>query len=84
MRGTSYARANQSKRPVSSFSDEEDEIVGHVPHYIISLLSSFLKRDCNKGFAEVTGNALNCGAGYGMEVACKYRLYGLHEYITRL
>ena len=26
------------------------------------------------GFAEVTGNALNHGAGYGMEVPCKYTI----------
>ena len=63
---------------------KEDEIVGHVHYNITSLLSSFLKRDCNKGFAEVTGNALNRGAGYGLEVPCKYRLYGPREYISRL
>ena len=63
---------------------KEDEIVGHVPYNITSLLSTFLKRDCSKGFAEVTGNALNRGAGYGMEVPCKYRLYGPCEYIAKL
>ena len=63
---------------------KEDEIVGHVPYNITSMLSSFLRRDCNKGFAEVTGNALNRGARYGMEVPCKYRLCGPREYIARL
>ena len=58
--------------------------MGHFPYNITSLLSSFLRRDCNKGFGEVTGNALNRGAGYGMEVPCKYRLYGPREYIARL
>jgi len=32
---------------------KEDEIVGHVPYNITSLLSTFLKRDCNKGYARL-------------------------------
>ena len=36
----------------------EDEIVGHVPFNIASVLSQFLRRDCNQGFVEVTGKAL--------------------------
>ena len=32
---------------------KENEIVGHVPFNISSLISQFLRRDCNKGFAEV-------------------------------
>ena len=57
---------------------KEDEIVGHVPYNITSMLSSFLRRDCSKGFAEVTGNALNRGAGYGMEFLANidYRIAG--------
>ena len=39
---------------------KEAEIVGHVPYNITSLLSNFLRRDCNKRFAEVTGNARWC------------------------
>ena len=36
---------------------KEGDIVGHVPYNIISsLLSTFLKRECNKGFVEVTGS----------------------------
>ena len=46
--------------------------------------SRFLRRDCNNGFVEVTGNCVNRGAGYGMEVPCIYRLYGLHVYVERL
>ena len=44
----------------------------------------FLRRDCNKGFAEVTGNCVNRGARYGMEVPCICRLYGPTIYIQRL
>ena len=50
--------------------------MGHVPYSISSLLSYFLQRDCNKGFSEVTGPAINREAGYEMEVPYKYRLYG--------
>lgn len=63
---------------------KETEVVGHVPYNISSALSMFLQRDCNKGFVEVTGNCVNRGAGYGMEVPCIYRLYGPTIYIQRL
>ena len=36
--------------------------------------TAFLRRDINKGFAEVTGDKVNRGAGYGLEVPCTYRL----------
>ena len=55
-------------------------MVGHVPYNISSLLSNFLKRDSNKGFAKVIGNCINHGAGYGMDVPCTYKLYGPWEY----
>lgn len=63
---------------------KETEVVGHVPYNISSAVSMFLRRDCNKGFAEVTGNSVNRGAGYGMELPCIYRLYGPTIYIQRL
>ena len=33
---------------------------------------------------EVTGAVVNRGAGYGMEVTCKYRLYGPKTYVERV
>lgn len=63
---------------------KETEIVGHIPYNISSALSMFLRRECNKGFSEVTGKCVNRGAGYGMEVPCIYRLYGPPVYIQRL
>ena len=27
---------------------------------------------------------MNCGAGYGMEVPCKYHLYGTRAYVERV
>ena len=55
----------------------EAVIVGHVPHNLAPRLSAFLRRDVNKAFAQVTGDKINRGAGYGLEVPCVYRLYGL-------
>ena len=55
---------------------KEDEIVDHMPYNIASVISQFLRRDCNKGFVKVNGNKLIRVAGYGLEVPCTYRLYG--------
>ena len=51
--------------------------VGHVPFNLASIISAFLKRSCNKGLVEVTGNRVNRGADYGLEIPCKYHFYGL-------
>ena len=59
----------------------KDEVVGHVPYDIASVISQFLRRNCNKGFAEVSGEKLNRGAGYGLEIPCVYHLYGSQPYI---
>ena len=37
----------------------ESKVVGHVSYNISLLLSNFLKRECNKGFVEVTGSRVN-------------------------
>ena len=63
---------------------KEQEIVGHVPYNIASVISHFLSRDCNKGFVEVTGGAVNRGAGYGLEIPCVYRLYVPKVYTDRI
>ena len=63
---------------------KEDKIVGHVPYNIASVISQFLRRDCNKGFVQVTGNKVNRGAGNGLEVPCTYRLYGPRPFIERI
>ncbi len=51
---------------------QEDTIVGHVPKNLASRLLHFLTRDTCKAFAEVTGNRVNRGAGYGLEIPCTY------------
>ena len=59
-------------------------IVGHVPQNLAARLSLFLRRDMNKAFAEVKGDRINRGAGYGLEVPCVYRLYGPKMYTERM
>lgn len=65
----------------------EDDIHGWscaFQYIIASVLSQFLRRDCNQGFVEVTGEKVNRGAGYGLEIPCTYKLYGPNPYIERL
>ena len=59
-------------------------VVEHVPYTLAPLFSHFLRRSCNKGTAEVTGDKVSRGAGYGLEIPCKYRLYGPEVYIKRV
>ena len=43
---------------------KDGQIVGHMPYNLAPTVSQFLRRDINKGFAEVTGGKVNRGAGY--------------------
>ena len=47
-------------------------------------MSRFLKRDVNIAYAKVTGEKINRGAGYGLEIPCVYQLYGPREYIDKM
>ena len=58
------------------------ETVGLVPFNLAPIVSAFLKRSCNKGLVEVTGNRVIRGAGYGLEIPCKYHVYGSIQYRT--
>ena len=60
------------------------EVGGHVPYNLALPLSQFLQREFNKGTCEVTGDKLNRGAGYGIEMPCVYRLYGPQPFIACL
>ena len=62
----------------------ESELVGDVTFNISSVISQFLRRDCNKGFLKVTGPKVNRGAGYGLEIPCIYKLYGPKLYVDRI
>ena len=59
-------------------------VVGHVPYNLAPTFSQFLKREFNKATVEVTGDRVNRGAGYGLEVPCKYRLYGPKPYTDKI
>ena len=50
----------------------------------LAVLSAFLKRDVSKGLVEVTGLKINRGAGYGLEIPCKYHFYGAKSLIDKL
>ena len=62
----------------------DEQIVGHIPYNLAPTIEMFLRRDVNKGFAEVTGTKVNRGAGYGLELPCKYKFYGPKLYCDRL
>ena len=64
--------------------DAGSRVVGHVPFKLAPTVSNFLKRSVNKGTVEVTGQRVNRGAGYGVEIPCKYGLYGPEVYIDKL
>ena len=70
-----------SQSDTDSVVQTEGEIVGHVPYNLAPAVSHFLRRDMNKGFAEVTGGKVNRGAGYGLEVPC---IYGPKAYTDRM
>ena len=62
----------------------EGHVVGHLPFNIAPTISRFLNRSINKGTVEVTGKRINRGAGYGLEIPCKYRLYGSKRHVDIL
>ena len=48
-------------------------VVGHVPYNLAPIFSLFLARQSNKGTVEITGEKVNVGAGYSLEMPCIYR-----------
>lgn len=63
---------------------KDGQIVGHVPYNLSNIVTQFLRRTFNTGFAEVTGQYVNRGAGYGLEVPCVYKFYGPKPFISKL
>ena len=59
-------------------------VVGHVPKTLASVISQFLKRDCNKRVVNITGTRINRGGGFGLEAPCIFWLYGPEAYLRRL
>ena len=62
---------------------KDDIVVVHVPYNMAPSLSQFLRRDINKAFAEVMGEKVNRGVGYGLynNTLCASPLWtqGLHR-----
>lgn len=59
---------------------DDGVVVGHAPTNLASIVFHFLSQDGNTALAEITGNKVNQGAGYGPEVPCLYRFYGLQRF----
>ena len=55
-------------------------VVGHVPYNLAPRLSRFLL----KAFAKVTGQKVNRGVGYGLEVPCIHRWYRPKVYVDKI
>ena len=55
---------------------KDSTIVGHVPLSHSKIISCFLRKVGCSGFCEITGQAINRGTGFGLEVPCIYRFYG--------
>lgn len=53
--------------------------IGHVPYNLVPM-PNFLKRNFNKGTAEIAGDKVNHGGGHSY-VQCTYHLYGPRAYI---
>ena len=73
---------DKDKHAVAVLND--DVIVGHVPYNLAPRFPQYLRREVNKAFAEVTGEKVNRGAGYGLEIPCVYRLHGPKVYIDKM
>ena len=54
------------------------------PYNLAPRFSQYLRREVNKAFAEVTGEKVNKGSGYGLEIPCVYRLHGPKVYIDKM
>ena len=52
----------------------EDRVVGYIPLAISKCISLFLTLPESCIETKVTGKRINRGAGYGLEVPCKYRI----------
>ena len=69
-------RENQTMRRITVlWASKNGETVGHVPFNHAPIISAFLRRSSNKGFVEVTGAKVNQGAGFGLEIPCRYQFF---------
>ena len=52
------------------------EVVGHIPKLMARWVTKFLKRANNSGTVIIKGERVNRGAGYGVELPCKFTFKG--------
>ena len=64
-----------------SANSVDRKVVGRVPYSLSTFVSQFLQRDVNKAFARITGERVNRGAGYGLEIPCAHQFFGLKPYM---
>ncbi len=52
------------------------EVVGHIPKLMSRWVTKFFKRATNSGTVIIKGKRVNRGAGYGVELPCKFTFKG--------
>ena len=62
----------------------KESIVGHMPQNISKICMLFLKVPNTSITAEVVGERLNCGGGYGLEIPVMYCFHGPEKLINWL
>ena len=67
-----------------AITEHEEQVVGHIPLGLSKIVSPFLKRVNHRGEAVICRKRVNRGAGMGLEISVLYKLYGGHQYLTRL
>ena len=63
---------------------KNDRPVGHMLKTVSKVVSCFLRRAGHGSFCEFTGNRVNRGVNFDVEVPCMYRFYGCQTFIDRL
>ena len=56
--------------------------MGHVPLKYSHYINRFLEIESSSISCEITGERLNCGGGYGLEVPCKFTFQGIPELVV--
>ena len=58
------------------------KVVGHITLRLSNIMSIFLKLTGSHMEVEVTGKYVNRGAGYGLEISCKYHASGQEKAVA--
>ena len=77
-------RAPKTDLPLQSWTLGAEWLGMYISINLAPTVSNFLKRSVKNGTVEVTGQQVNRGAGFSLEMPCKYRLYGPEAYLDRI